>query len=147
MSSYFDKFDREVRQLAQDTRGSDEQFLLQLKQLEATMIKTCELFAGDIDTPDDIRQAVIACIALNQVRYEGGDFLGDSTGPSQGAQHAMCCKSSQLSHEMHSLFHDIARRRIETRYGLVMDNPEHAVRMRDQWVEEHYEASEKAHYE
>ena len=39
---------------------------------------------------------------------------------------------------MHSLFHLIAGRRLEMRYGLVMDNPGHAVSMRDAWVDEHY---------
>ncbi len=138
MSSYFNQFDNEVRELANQHRGDDERFLKELMQLEAGMIKTCELYAGDIDTPEEFRQAIIACIALNQVRYKGGDFLGDETGESEGARYAVVSKISKLSKEMHELWHHIGQQRLEPRYGLVMDNPEHAVNARDRWVEEHY---------
>lgn len=136
MSSYFDKFDRETRVLAESYLGNDEGFLKALMGLEAGMIKTCELFAGDIDTPDDIRQAIIGCIAVHAIRYEGGDFMGDSTGKCEATSYAVVSKRSKLSAEMHSLWHEIARRRLQPRYGLVMDNPEYAVRARDRWVEE-----------
>lgn len=138
MSSYFDKFDREASVLADSFRGNDEGFLKALMGLEAPMIKTCELYAGDIDTPEDVRQAIIACIALHSIRYDGGDFMGDSTGPCEATRYAIVAKRSKLSTEMHSLWHDIARRRLQPRYGLVMDNPEHAVNARDRYVEEHY---------
>lgn len=145
MSSYFDKFDREARVLADSFRGNDEGFLKALMGLEAGMIKTCELLAGDIDTPDDVRQSIIGCLAVHAIRYNGGDFLGDETGASEAARYAVCCKRSKLSSELHSLFHTIASKRIQTRYGMILDNPEYAVKARDQWVEDHYEVSENLH--
>ena len=142
MSSYFDKFNRQVRELSQETRGNDEAFLKGLMELEKPLVRTCELFAGDRDTPEDIRKAVIGCILTNEVRYEGGDFLGSHVGgvllESDGAQYACACRSSKLSQELHSLFHDIASRRIQTRYGLVMDDPEAAVKARDAYAESRF---------
>lgn len=136
MSSYFDKFDRGVSELSKIT--NDEEFLLGLKELEKTMIHTCELFAGDRDTPTDIQQAIIKCITLNQVRYKGGDFLGDEFGPCEATRMALASRQSRLSKEMHSLWHDIASRRLEMRYGLVLDNPKAAVEARDRHAEEKF---------
>ena len=143
MSSYFDAIRRQVADLSREcpnTPEGNEAFLNGVKQIEAPMIRACELFAGDVETPEDVRQAIIACIALNEVRYDGGDFLGGKLGDvlleSRGAQYACACRSSKLESAMHSLWHDIARMRYQMRYGPVSDDPSWAVERRDRYAEE-----------
>lgn len=141
MSSYFDKFDRMVSDIARD-ETDNETFLFWLMDAEKTMVRDCELLAGDRDTPEDVRREIIKCILTNKVHYEGGDKLGSHIGgiwcPSIGAQRAVISKQSALSKELHSLFHTIASRRIETRYGVIMDNPAAAVMARDRHAEERF---------
>lgn len=143
MSSYFDNIRRQVSDLSREcphTPEGTEAFLNGVKAIESTLIRDCELFAGDIETPEDVRSAVITCIALNEVRYDGGDFLGGKLGdtllPSKGAQHAAMSRSSLLESQMHSLWHDIGRMRYQMRYGPVTDNPEWAVKRRDAYAAE-----------
>lgn len=135
MSSYFDRFDRDVRAIAQAYGNDTEGFLKRLMQLEEKLKQDSLLFSGDVETPHDVRETIVATIALYEVRYAGGDFLGDKLGESRGAQYAAACKSSKLSHELHSLWHDIASMRYQMRYGLVSDNPELAVLHRDSYAE------------
>lgn len=125
MSSYFDAFDREVAELARACKTDDE-FLLNLELLEQKMVNTCELFAGDIETPEDVRQCVMAVISLAGCR-------ADATGSKTVRELDGIAKRSQLSRDMHSLWHDIGRMRYEFRYGMVLDNPEHAVKHRDEY--------------
>lgn len=126
MSSYFDKFDREVYELAQAQRAEahdDKWFLEHLEAIESCMVRDCELFAGDMETPEDVRQCIMAVIALGSVEHN-----------PNAREMALCMKRSQLSQDMHSLFHDIARMRYSMRYGLVFDDPAAAVQHRDDEV-------------
>jgi hypothetical protein len=131
MSSYFDAFRREVHTLSSAAGNDTEAFLKTLMIAEERIKNDCLSFAGDRETPDEVRQMIIACVALNEVRYSGGDFLGDDKGESKGTQWAAVARSSRLGEEMHSLWHDIAHLRLKPRYGLVMDNPEYAIQARD----------------
>jgi len=131
MSSYFDEINREVRTIAQFTKEDSEAFLNELMRLEGHMKDDCLQLAGDRETPDDIRQKIIETIALHEIRYEGGEFLGDKTGACEATRTAVACRYSQLVTEMHSLFHTIASQRIQTRYGIIMDNPAADVRARN----------------
>lgn len=125
MSSYFDKFDREVHEMANARRGNDAAFLRDLESMEACMARDCELFAGDMETPQDVREAIMAVISLESVEHS-----------EKAKDMALSMKKSMLSQAMHSLFHDIARMRYSMRYGPVFDNPKAAVDRRDLDVEE-----------
>jgi len=125
MSSYFDAFDREVAELARACK-SDEDFLKNLELLEQRMVNDCELFAGDIETPEDVRQCIMAVISLQGIR-------SDKSGSAKAKEMAVCCKTSPLSRDMHSLWHDIARMRYEFRYAMVFDDPATAVKHRDEY--------------
>lgn len=131
MSSYFDNVRKEVGELSRSEQDP-KQFLLGLIQIEGKMIRDCELFAGDIETPEDVRQAIMGCIAVNEARFEG-----DMDNLSHATQMDIACRSSRLEAEMHSLWHDIARMDYKMRYGRVSDNPEWAVQRRDTFVKEH----------
>jgi hypothetical protein len=124
MSSYFDKFDSEVAQMSRYT-PDDDAFLRDLESMEACMARDCELFAGDIETPQDVRECIMAVIALGSVEHS-----------PRAREMAVCMKRSQLSQDMHGLFHDIARMHYSMRYGIVFDDPKAAVDRRDLDVEE-----------
>lgn len=147
MSSYFDNIRRQVADLSRECPNTPEgleAFLNGVKAIEAPMIRQCELFAGDVETPQDVREAIMACIALNEVRYDGGEFMGGRYGHEPDAKPISCpateyaamCRSSKLEREMHSLWHDIARMRYQMRYGPVSDDPQWAVERRDRYAEE-----------
>lgn len=146
MSSYFDAVRREVAELSREcpnTVEGLEAFLFGMVRIETKMKRHCELFAGDVETPEDVRQAIMVCIALNEVRYDGGEFLGGRYGSEpdskpfecKATQYAASCRSSKLEAEMHSLWHDIARMRYVMRYGPISDDPEWAVQRRDTYAE------------
>lgn len=121
-------------------RNPDEEFLKQVKAVEEGMVDTLMLFMGDweVHQQEDLCKSIWKVIVCNQIRYDGGDFLGDKTGPCEATQSALACRSSRLIREMHSLWHDIASRRYTFRFGLVLDNPQAAVAARDKWVDEHF---------
>jgi hypothetical protein len=124
MSSYFDNFDREVSEMSRAKPDTDA-FLRDLEAMEACLARDCELFAGDIETPQDVRECIMAVIALGSVEHN-----------PQAREFAASVRTSKLSQDMHSLFHDIARMRYSMRYGPVFDNPRAAVERRDLDVEE-----------
>ena len=159
MSSYFDKLDRTVneinRSVAQEVgiynaemdgsqdhvdRQAGGEFLKQVMQVEKGMIDTLMLFIGDweVHQNTELCQQIWKVIVLNQIRYDGGDFLGDKLGPCEATTFALACRKSRLISETHSLWHTIALQQLEFRFGLVRDNPQAAVNARDRWVEEHY---------
>ena len=123
MSSYFDSFDKDVREMSKQVRGED--FANALEAMEEGMIKDCEYFAGDLETPVSVRKCIMAVISLGGVKHS-----------PKAREMAKVSYLSTLSRDMHGLFHDIARMRYQMRYGLVFDDPAEAVRARDRFVEE-----------
>jgi hypothetical protein len=129
MSSYFDAVRAQVGELARKcptTPQGDTEFIAGIMEIEAPMIRACDFFAGDVETPEDVRQAILGCISLDAVRFDG-----DTKIPTPGANFALVARSSKLESNMHSLWHDIARMRYEMRYGPVSDDPQWAVERRD----------------
>lgn len=141
MSSYFDTFDRQVRDLAKDHRHNPDAFIDALATLEQGMARDCELFAGDLETPESVRQCIMAVLSLAAVRPFHPPFNNPGMArfhqPTRAEETARCAYFSTLSQDMHGLFHDIARMRYQMRYGLVFDNPAEAVAARDRFAEEH----------
>lgn len=135
MSSYFDTFRKEVGELSRECPNNVEgmkSFLFGLMKIESRMILDCEYFAGDIETPQDVRDAIMTCIWTHRANYAGQESIDDLTkATSQDA----VCRSSKLESEMHSLWHDIARMRYQMRYGPISDDPAWAVQRRDAWVD------------
>lgn len=123
MSSWFDDWDREVREAVQnDPRES--QFFGRMKEIEAVRLRTINLVTGDREFPDEWRERIQRIIAVYSV----------STGhPSDTAiAHALTMGYSKLSQESHSVFHEIADARIETRFGLLSDSPSDILTRRDE---------------
>jgi len=121
MSSYFDEFDAKVHDIRLAAGQDDSQFIKRLARAESSLITDCLEYAYDHETPTDIKEKIIKLINENEVIPERN---------CPGTEFALVCKRSKLSSELHSFFHEIASRRMKTRYtGFVNDNPGHLVRM------------------
>lgn len=125
MSSYFDDFDMGTRSY-EDLPG--RAFLMELRDQEALMVREVTLVCGDRHFPEDLREKIMGCISVHRVRPE------EPTNPANDA--AVAARRSELSARLHSLFHEVARRRIHAPYGLILDNPRGTLRLRDDWAKE-----------
>ncbi len=71
---------------------------------------------GDREFPDDLREkmmTVLATVSLYQPHLEV---------PEQARELALCCRYSRAIEDMHELHHELAGRRIETRFGWLCDD-------------------------
>ena len=133
MTGYFDRLDREVREASSE---DGHLFLEHLRGLEYELIPQINLITGDLEFPDDLRQAIQGIIAVWRVSPLEGDLnAGMEPNPylepsERAVNWAVRSRSSQLSSELHTLFHKLAGRRLETRFGLLSDSPSDILRRR-----------------
>lgn len=126
MSSWFDKWDREVKTI--EEQDDDAQFLTSLAAIEAPRIKAIQLVVGDREFPPDLREKIMGCIAQWAI---GG--LAEGTKPTTKAREwVLMMRSSEVSSRLHTLFHEVGNRRHQTRYGLLDDNPRSILLRRDE---------------
>ncbi len=129
MSSYFDSLAREVRESSERyfrCETGEPGFEADVIAIEQRLISDVTLCTGDREFPDDLRQKALGLIAQWHVGVHA------SLKPrNKSLDWLRSLRSSRLVEEMHSLFHEVARRRIETRFGLLFDNPEAAWKRRD----------------
>lgn len=110
MTSYFDDKAREISDAA---RAGDYTLA---QKIEDQVIADVRLVTGDREFPDDLRERSNGLIATLCVQCPSGV-------PTKGERTLRSAKRSSLVDALHSLFHDLARRRVETRFGLLTDNP------------------------
>lgn len=133
MSSYFDDLNRELHTLFKKQTGLDDfrdpvasvKFFIDYRMLEEQVIKTVSFCTGDREFPDDLRERIQGIIAVKCV------FGGDGRGNKKNLDMLMAMRTSELFAQLHSAFHEVASRRVETRFGLLDDNPESIVKRRD----------------
>jgi hypothetical protein len=82
-------------------------------------------FADDEETPAKMKQDLRKIIDTWEVR------LGAQQSSNVGAEESLASRSSRLSSFLHAYWHDIAKKQLKTRYGLVKDNPAHVVRAKE----------------
>ena len=123
MSSYFDAKTREVSEASDANRNDDTAFLTAVANIEAEMIRDVSLVAADREFPADLREKIVGLI----VRWHVGTSSPLTPMSAKARDYALCVRSSELVETMHSLFHEIASRRINTRFGLLTDHPQHIV--------------------
>lgn len=111
MTSYFDDKAREISDAA---RAND---FVSAADVEDQVIADVWLVTGDREFPDDLRERANRLIATLRVRSV------PSTMPSKGEQVLRAAKRSSLVDALHNLFHEVGRRRVETRFGRLADNP------------------------
>lgn len=128
MSSYFDEKTHRVSEASGErTRNDDQSFLRAVIAIEQELIADVILAVGDREFPADLREKAMGLIA----RWHVGTHA--SLAPTEEAvYYATTMRSSELLDSMHSLFHEVARRRIHTRFGLLSDHPRDIVHRRDE---------------
>ncbi len=126
MSSYFDALDREVAEAAERFE-SDDAFLAQLASIERQMFDTISLVTGDREFPDDLREKIMSAFATRAV------FSRGELPPTEHTlDYVLSVRCSRLIDTVHDLFHDLARRRIQVRFGRLSDNPPMILALRDE---------------
>lgn len=127
MTAYFDDLEREVHKVSEETRGDDDAFLERIGVIEKTLSETASLNSGDREFPDDIRQRVMGAIACHATAgsFEDKDLM------ERPRAMALALRRSQLVGELHSIFHDLASRRVKTRFGFWTDDPGSNLKARD----------------
>lgn len=133
MSSYFDSFDSQVREISKSCK-TDDQFLRELKNAETVLIRNVSYCCGDKHFPENFREKIMSLVAVYQVDPQ------DQTREANSWAKAL--KQSKLSTELHSAFHEVAAAKIQTPYGLLTDNPQENVTSRDTWAKERFERKE-----
>lgn len=122
MSSYFDAKIREVCAAFDD---GHEEFLATLRAVEAEVIRDVSQATGDRHFPEDLREKIQGKIAVWEARPG-----------SRGEEHALMMFKSVLIEELHSLFHVLVDRRIQTPFGPITDHPVEFIKSRDEWAME-----------
>ncbi len=114
MSSYFDNAQRMARR--------SYQFLL---EAEEQVFKDVVAITGDREFPYDLREKILGAMAVGFV-YQ----VGDAPVPTIPEYAARNMGYSAGIEQVHDLFHELARRRIKTRFGVLSDSPTQMVKLR-----------------
>lgn len=134
MSSYFDKASSDISEcrmvghLLAGTMMSDEDFIKAAICFENQVASDCMLCAGDKEFPEDLRQKIVGHVSLFSLGYK------DMAPSSDGIKYMKALKRSKLIGLLHEDFHELARRRITTRFGLMLDNPAEILKDRDRHI-------------
>ena len=132
MSSYFDDKVRAIAKLAQETT-TDVEFLAGISAIEREAFQTISLVTGDREFPDDLRQCAMKTFAVDGVFSNGG-----MEPLKMSVQYVLATRSSRCLEALHSLFHEVARRHVLTRFGHLSDNPPDILARRDEFDAECY---------
>lgn len=128
MSIYFDRINRDLGEMFREYRGTySQQVLDQFLVLETHVTNEVSLVTGDREFPDDLRERIQGIIAVYAV------FPMRTGWPVnyKAASAVLATKSSDLFARLHSAFHDVASRRVMTRFGLLNDDPTDILKRRD----------------
>jgi hypothetical protein len=126
MTAYFDAATREACVYASAFRDNEEAFLRAVGWLEAGIIRDVTRLTGDREFPDDLREQILGDIAV--WRVDTGDLP-----ETRGRQCARLSRRSELIERLHERFHELGRRRIATRFGLLTDDPLRCLVRRSEW--------------
>ena len=126
MSSYFDSLTRRVAEAAEQFK-TDEAFLTAVVDIEGELFRDVTAITGDREFPDDLREKMMGCLAKKSV-YSPGDMPMSEWAKIR----VLGIRCSRAINDMHSLFHDLARRRIVTRFGILFDSPTMMAMLRDE---------------
>ena len=120
MSSYFDTAQRAARRSYRDLMLAEEQ-----------VYRDVVLITGDREFPDDLREKILGVMACGFV-YQTGSL----PTPHQADRMAREMGYSAGIEKVHELFHELARRRVRTRFGILCDSPTQMRMLRDEHDEE-----------
>jgi hypothetical protein len=126
VTSYFDNLRSEVSMLA---KLADEDFIRELAELETKVAGVVSLCVGDREFPDDLREKAMGILAVKTV----AQHFPHVPPVAQVREEAIMFRESRMVENLHSFFHEVARRRINTRFGYLSDSPEGNVKRRDSY--------------
>jgi hypothetical protein len=112
MTAFFDDIAKQVSALA------DHDFINQLIQIEQELVRTVSLVTGDREFPEAHREKIQGIIAVRAIQPVP-DFLVNK----KQKEMAEMMHYSELVAELHGAFHALASERIETRFGMLYDDP------------------------
>jgi hypothetical protein len=138
MTSFFDKAARDVRDAdILSVNQPDSAFLDRLADIEAEVFRKVCLVTGDREFPDDLREKMLGVIAVHGV-------ANNELTPSEKArERAAMMRYSRAIEDLHGLFHELARRRVQTRFGWLSDSPDQILVLRDEWEAETFNKEDK----
>ncbi len=125
MSSYFDAMNRAVSEAAEH-EPDDAEFLRSVWGIEHQLYREVTYITGDREFPDDLRERMLGVLAVRSV-YCPGRVVASKAARDR----VLRTRSSVAIEDLHSLFHELASRRIETRFGMLSDSPTHMAALRD----------------
>lgn len=123
MSSYFDNLSSRVSEVP---REPAEKFIYSVAEIERSMIDDVVLVAGDREFPPLLREAIMSTIA----KWHIGTYAGLEPTP-KAIEYALSLQMSGLVEHMHDIFHQVARLRVVTRFGMLSDHPKDILHRRD----------------
>ena len=129
MTAYFDDLRTEMREIPS---GNDEEWIQQLGAIERRVVQEVQLVTGDREFPDDLREKMLGAIATKAV-YDLSDVVKAN---EDAVDYARCTKTSDLLEALHSLFHRLASRRVQTRFGWLSDSPRAILKAREGYDKE-----------
>lgn len=130
MSSYFDALAREVREIA-DRKPPTSILLEEVKVVEERLYHDVTAITGDREFPDDLRQKAMGILAVHSIYQPRLVPI-----PAKAVEWILACGYSRAIERMHDLFHEVASRRIETRFGKLSDHPKFDAERRNDHDEE-----------
>lgn len=132
MTSYFDDKVRDIHTYAEEACGDFGKVRDEVAAIELETIKEVVLVTGDREFPDDLREKIMGIIATQAVC----EYILPPT--RKALEYLKATHESVLLESLHSAFHELGRRRIQTRFGLLSDHPRSILVLREEWEEEHY---------
>ena len=124
MTAYFDEACARVAESAARNHG-DAGFLEMVRILEGGVVRDALLCSGDREFPDDLRETLVKCIAINGIYCPGDLSPVDRTRKT-----VLALQKSILIDAIHAIFHKLAERRHSTRFGWWTDDPAENLRAR-----------------
>jgi hypothetical protein len=117
MSSYFDDKSREIS--AAHEVDDFEERLAAVQAVEEELFRDVTAITGDREFPDDLRERMLAVLAVRAV-YQPGNL----PVPEKALSHVTHQTGfSRAVEDLHDLHHELASRRLRTRFGVLSDSP------------------------
>lgn len=125
MSSYFDTKSREVDNVPREPKTD---YIRAVATIERSVIDDVVLVAGDREFPADLREKIMGAIA----KWHVGNYPETLPPNSKAIDYLLSLHMSELVETMHGIFHEVASRRIMTRFGRLSDHPKDILNRRDE---------------
>lgn len=120
MTAYFDELNRQVSHASVfgvDGDRTEATFLDRVAQIEHRARSASEAVAKLPGFPEDLRRKIAHAI--------------EESLSERGCNYKMLTRSSGLLSALHSIFHEVASRKISTQFGDLSDNPEGTLKRLD----------------